>query len=177
MNLVIQVQKLRNQVDVLQGIVDKHEQSIPSVSFCGLKETANIGADPTAVNTLVQSYGDVKKGISSWGPEAGMGFEGINSSVDKTLSNHMMSDQSPNLHQQLIGSTNSQQPDLYFRPPTLTSSAQQTDSESGCAENPFKQRMTDMGMEFVLAYVGFLHRASLLSLNGIPDSKNPVCST
>lgn len=164
MNLVIQVQKLRTQVNVLQDIVDKREQSVLSVPFCGLMEIENIGADPTAANALFQSHGDVKDGISSWGPKAEMGFEGTDPSVDltsETISNHMMSDQSPIIHGQLIGSTNSQQPDRYFRPPTLISPAQQTDSQSRCAEHPFKQSMTDMGMEFVLAYVGFLHHASL----------------
>ncbi|KAJ5999612.1 hypothetical protein N7481_000021 [Penicillium waksmanii] len=170
-NLVIQVQKLRNQVDELQGIVDIHEQSRLSVSFCGLKQTENIGADPTAVNTLFQSHCGVKHGISSWGPEAGMGFEGTDSLVDpssKTLSNHMMLDQSPNPHDQLVGSTNSQQPDPYFRPPTLTPPAQQTGSQSRCFEHPFKQRMTDMGMEFVLA----LEQPCLPHLERQPDKSN-----
>lgn len=164
MNLVLQVQELRNQVNVLQDIVHKHEQSVLSVPYCGLMEIENIGPDPTAVNALSQSHGDVKDGVSSWGPKEGMGFEGTDPSVDlssKTISNYMMSDQSPDIHGQLIGSTKSQQPDRYFHPPNLISPAQQADSQSRCAEHPFKQRMTDMGMEFVLAYVGFLHHASL----------------
>lgn len=158
MTLVIQAQKLRNHVNLLQDIVDKHEQSVLSVPVCGLEGIENIEAYLTAKNALFQSHSDFKE------PKVGMGFGGTNSSVDlssKTISDHMMSDPFPDIHDQLIGSRNSQQPEKYLCPPTLISPARQIDSQSRCAEPPFGQRMTDMGMEFVLAYVGFLHHASL----------------
>lgn len=145
--LVLQVQTLRNQLDVLHGIVDKHELSVlPAAPFIGLKAAENAGVGLTAANHPVQYHGDIQNGLSSWGSRAGTESEGTKSPMDLSRENIF-----PNSHGQLIGSANGQQPDPSFCPPALTSSFQSMGPQSRCAEKSSNQKLTDMGMEFVLA--------------------------
>ena len=145
--LVLQVQNLRNQVDVLHGIVDKHELSVlPAAPFIGLKAAENAGVGLTAANHPVQYHGDIQNGLSSWGSRAGTESEGTNSLMDLSGENIY-----PNPRGQFIGSANGQQPDPSFCPPAPTAHFQPMGPQSRCAEKSSNQKMTDMGMEFVLA--------------------------
>ncbi|KAJ5198657.1 uncharacterized protein N7498_007774 [Penicillium cinerascens] len=164
MKLVLQVQNLRSQIDVLHGIVDKQELSVlPAAPFIDLKAAENAGVGLTVATSPVQYHGNIQNGISSWGSRVGTESEETNSPLGLSGENIY-----PNSHGQLIGSANGQQPDLPFRAPAFTSPFQPMEPQSRCAEKSSNQKMTDMGMEFVLA----LEHPCLPHLERHPDKPN-----
>lgn len=153
-NLVIHVENLRNQVDVLQGIVKKHDQSILSAPVCGAVATEDIRPDPLPAITPIQDHGNVQDGISSWASKPDMEFERTDAYIDlssERICGPIKSNSSTDSHGQPIGLTHDPLPDQLFSSPSRTALVQSNDSQLLCAEKPFNQKMTDMGMEFILA--------------------------
>ena len=158
-NLANHVQSLRNQVDVLQKIVDKHEQFVLSEPLYRLAENANIQPNLTPAKTPTEDYRSTQNGINSWGSQAGMDFEGTDSSMDlssKTNSSPITSNQKTTSHSLLSDPSNIQQPEQYLCASTIASLVQPNHFQSKCAEQVSSKKMTDMGMEFVLASVVYL---------------------
>jgi hypothetical protein len=153
-NLVIQVQNLRNQVDVLQGIVKKHDQSILSAPCYNSVATEGIRPDPFPSITPIQDHGNVQDGISSWASKPDMDFERTGAYIDlssESICAPFKSNISTDPHDQPVGLTNDPPPDQLFSSPSRTALVQSNDSQLLCAKKPFNQKMTDMGMEFILA--------------------------
>jgi hypothetical protein len=153
-NLAIQVQNLHYHVDVLQGILNKHDVPAIPATFSGLMSAEGVVADLSPAKASNQYYGDVQTGLNSWGSKAGTDFEGTDPSLrlsSTNIYNGITSDGSINSHGKPIESTNSHQPDPSFCQPILTSPPRPIDSQSRCAEQPFNRKMADMGMEFVLS--------------------------
>ncbi|KAJ6057170.1 uncharacterized protein N7446_008068 [Penicillium canescens] len=167
-NLVIQVQNLRNQVDVLQGIVKKHDQSIISAPFCA---TEGNRPDPLPSKTPFHVHGNVQDGISSWASKPDMDFERTDAYIDlssESICAPIKSNNSTDSHGQPAGLTNDPPPDQLFSSPSRTALVQSKDSQLLCANKPFNQKMTDMGMEFILA----LEHPCLPHLDRHPDKPN-----
>lgn len=159
-NLVNHIQNLRKQVDALQNIVDKHEQFVLSEPLYRVAETTNIQSDLTPAKTTTEDYRSTQNGINSWASQAGMDFEGTDSSMDlssKTNPSPITSNQNTTPHSPLSDASVIQQPDQYLRASTVASLAQPNHIQTKCAEHVSSKKMTDMGMEFVLASVFYLY--------------------
>jgi hypothetical protein len=153
-NLVIQVQNLRNQVDVLQEILKKHDQSILSTPFCDFVATEGVRPDPLPPIAPIQDHANVQDGISSWASKPDMDFERTNAYVDlssESICAPIKANNSTDSHGQPVGLTNDPLPGQLFSSPSRTALVQSKDSQLLCAKKPFDQKMTDMGMEFILA--------------------------
>ncbi|KAJ5119322.1 hypothetical protein N7448_009991 [Penicillium atrosanguineum] len=152
-NLVNHVHRLRNQVDVLQNIVDKHEQFVLSEPLYRLAETGNVQADLTPAKTPTEGFKSPQNGVSLVGSKAGMDFEGIDSSMDlstNTIYSDVTSSHNTTFHSPLSDSSNIQQPDQYLCALTTTSLAQPNEPKSKDPGQISSKKMTDMGMEFIL---------------------------
>lgn len=153
-NLVIQVQNLRKRVDVLQGIVKKHDQSILSHHFAILSQLRALDQTPSRPIAPIQDHGNVQDGISSWASKPDMDFERTNAYIDlssESICAPIKSSNSTDSHDQPVGLTNDPPPDQVFSSPSRTALVESKDSQLLRVKNPFNQKMTDMGMEFILA--------------------------
>lgn len=153
-DLLVQVQNLRDHVGLLQGIVDKHELSVLATLDGELEATDGIDADLVGAKNSNQCHEHVDNGLTFSESKTEVDFQRNNPSfhlLSQNIPSGQTSDHSPQVHCDIIHSTTSQQPAPFPSPATRLSLCQSSHSQPRYAEQISNRDTTDMGMEFVLS--------------------------
>ncbi|KAJ5605273.1 hypothetical protein N7510_010427 [Penicillium lagena] len=153
-DLLVQVQSLRDHVGLLQGILDKHDLSVLTTPGGEFETTDSSDADVIGTKNSIQCLEHVGNWPRFSESKQGVDFQRNNPSFhwsSQNICSGQTSDHSPQTHGNIIESTTSQQPALLSYPETHRSLSHLSHSQPGYVEHFSNRDTTDMGMEFVLS--------------------------